>query len=156
MAKTKRKQERVAITLQCVVGEDDDLIAWYQTIPQPKQRHVMEVLREALGYEPREQRSIYAPASEEEVRRVVAEQLDTHIESVIGRLLDERIKQLIMPEIKKMDGSLDEMWTAMKREIAAAVRSQDYTGGSIFEPIREKVSDDVLEERKNNILKDKW
>lgn len=126
----KRKTQRKGITIQCKYGEDDDLIEWYESLPQGnRQSEVMRILRLGLGI----------PTPPKKI-------------SIYGQLTGDDIERLI-------EQRFDELWTATQREIRAAFNSMDYApqNTGIYESVKiEKVDEETLRIREANMKEDTW
>mgnify|MGYP000654546076 FL=1 len=146
----KRKVKRQAIIAQCKHGEDDDLISWYQSLEKgTRQAEVMRLLRVALDL-PQPKQSMYEHLSADDIEQLVASRVQKAIEDAKVSFFDE--------VMSKVDKTFDEMWGATQREIAIASNALDYSpkSASQYEPIPDKVADEILEQRRKNMQKDSW
>lgn len=125
----KPAKNRVGITIQCVVGEDDDLIKWYENIPRGEgARIIKDALRRSLGMPLKVNPS--AP--------------------LFGVVTEEDLT-------KELDRLAIDFRAYVQSEIQRALSTLDYRKSSQFEPVEsDRVDSKKLEKRKQNIMKDTW
>jgi hypothetical protein len=126
----KKPKNRVGITIQCVTGEDDDLIQWYQGIPHGQVARIMKaVLR----------RNLAMPESIE-----IAAAAPT-----FGVVTKEDLNQ-------ELDKFATDFKVYVQLELQRALSSYDYNPVSNLAPSTEKVDAEKLKQRAKNIDKDSW
>lgn len=125
----KPAKTRVGITIQCVVGEDDDLIKWYENIPHGEGAKIIkDALRRSLGIPSKTNQ--FAP--------------------ILGVVTEEDLSH-------ELDKLTIDFRAYVQSEIQRALNSLDYRPQSQYAPVEsDRVAPETLEKRKQNIMKEEW